>query len=163
MKLKKLGCVVAIVGVAGTSVGGCAYVEEQTGLGTKAQVGTAGGAAAGGLIAAAAGASPAWIAGSVILGAIAGGVLGNYLDERDKELAYQAQQRALSSNKTGQTSSWQNPDNDHQGTYTPKSGEYPSGNTTCRDFEQTVTIGGETETATGTACKASDGTWRIQS
>ena len=35
--------------------------------------------------------------------------------------------------------------------------------TCCRDCEQTVTIDGRCETATGTACRQPDGSWRIVS
>lgn len=33
----------------------------------------------------------------------------------------------------------------------------------CREFQQTVTIGGETEEAYGTACQQPDGAWEIVS
>jgi surface antigen len=32
----------------------------------------------------------------------------------------------------------------------------------CREFSQTVTIGGQPRQATGRACPQADGTWRIQ-
>ena len=31
----------------------------------------------------------------------------------------------------------------------------------CREYQQTVTIGGKTEEAYGTACRQPDGTWKI--
>ena len=31
----------------------------------------------------------------------------------------------------------------------------------CREFQHTVTIGGKTEDAYGTACRQPDGTWKI--
>ena len=33
--------------------------------------------------------------------------------------------------------------------------------TDCRDFEQTVTIEGRYETATGTACRQQNGSWKV--
>jgi surface antigen len=33
----------------------------------------------------------------------------------------------------------------------------------CREFQQTVTIGGKTESAYGTACRQPDGTWKVVS
>jgi surface antigen len=129
--------------------------------GTKTQIGAAGGAAAGGLIAAATGTGAAGIAAGVILGGLAGGALGNMLDQRDQELQQQAYQQAMESQKTGQSSSWVNPDSGHTGsieptrTYQNSSGQY------CRDFQQTVTVDGRTETATGTACRQADGTWQV--
>ncbi|MCX7354784.1 MAG: hypothetical protein NTY59_08150 [Alphaproteobacteria bacterium] len=58
---------------------GCDSIEKETGLSKDTQIGGVSGAAVGGVIAGLAGASPAWIAGSIILGGITGGVIGNYL------------------------------------------------------------------------------------
>ena len=33
----------------------------------------------------------------------------------------------------------------------------------CREFQQTITVGGRTETAYGTACRQPDGDWKIVS
>ena len=41
-----------------------------------------------------------------------------------------------------------------------KEGESLAGRT-CREYQQQVTIGGETETAVGTACLQEDGSWKI--
>ena len=35
-----------------------------------------------------------------------------------------------------------------------------SGNT-CREYQSTVTVGGKTEQAYGTACRQADGSWKI--
>lgn len=43
---------------------------------------------------------------------------------------------------------------------TTKEGTNKSG-LTCREFQQTITIGGETEQAYGTACLQADGAWKI--
>jgi len=31
----------------------------------------------------------------------------------------------------------------------------------CREYQQTITVGGRTERAYGTACKQADGSWKI--
>jgi hypothetical protein len=31
----------------------------------------------------------------------------------------------------------------------------------CREFQQTITVGGQTQEAYGTACRQSDGSWKI--
>ena len=161
MSLRKVGCVIAVTGLLAGPVAGCAWIEEQTGFGQKTQIGAAGGAAAGGLLAAAAGASPLGLAAGVILGGLAGGAAGNYLDNRDKEAALKAQQQALANNQTGQTTTWSNPETGHSGTYTPTNTYTTPDGKTCRDYQQTVIIDGKEETATGTACKMADGTWRV--
>jgi len=129
--------------------------------GQKTQIGAAGGAAAGGLLAAATGTGAAGIAAGVILGGLAGGALGNYLDQRDKELAAQNYQQGLNSSQTGQQTQWVNPDSGHSGTIQPTRTYQTSNGQYCRDFQQTVTVNGRTETATGTACRQSDGTWKV--
>ena len=161
MSVGKMCCVVAIIGLTGASVAGCSQIEEYTGLGTKTQIGAAGGAAAGGLLAAVAGASPVGLAAGVILGGLAGGAVGNMLDNDDKEAALKAQQQSLASTPDGKTTSWTDPSDGHTGTYTPKNTYTTKDGKICRDYQQTVTINGKQETATGTACRMADDTWRV--
>lgn len=142
-------------------VGALSACENQHGIGTKTQIGAAGGAAAGGLLAAATGAGGAGIAAGVLLGGLAGGALGYYLDDRDKQMAANTTQRALESNSTGQTASWVNPDSNHSGTVTPTRTYQNAQGQYCREFQQTVTVNGKTETATGTACRQTDGSWQV--
>jgi len=136
---------------------GCATIEDNP----KASIGAFGGAAFGGLIAAAAGGGGAAIAGAVIGGALLGAFAGNMLDQRDKRLAAEAQQRALESAPTGRPVAWTNPDSGHSGTVTPVR-TYQSGGTYCREFQNDVTIDGKKENAYGTACRQPDGSWKVQ-
>ncbi len=158
MRRTSLKCI-AITLLVATLGTGCATIEANP----KTTIGAVGGATLGGLIAGAAGANPAAIAASVIGGMLVGGLVGNLLDDRDKRLASQATQQALESAPTGQPVPWQNPDNGHSGTvkvtqtYQTASGIY------CREFQQTVTIGGQPQSAFGTACRQPDGSWKIVS
>ena len=136
---------------------GCGTIESNP----KTSIGGLGGAAFGGLIAAAAGGGGAAIAGSVIGGALLGGLVGNMLDQRDKQMAAEAQRRALETAPTGKPVAWNNPDSGHSGTVTPTR-TYQSGGTYCREYQQTVTVGGNQEKAYGTACREPDGSWKIQ-
>lgn len=132
-------------------------------LGTKTTIGGLGGAAAGGLIGAAAGGGSAGIAAGVILGGLLGGAVGRYLDQRDRQLQQQAASRALETAPSGTTTTWQNPDSGNQGTVTPRrTYQAPSGQY-CREFEQTITIGGQKQRSYGTACRQPDGAWQIVS
>jgi len=140
---------------------GCADVTSTVQNNPKATVGGVGGAAVGGLIAAAAGGGGAAIAASVIGGALIGGLAGNYLDQRDKQMAAQSAQRALESAPSGQAVAWNNPDSGHSGTVTPTR-TYQSGSTYCREYQQSVTIDGKPERSYGTACRQPDGSWQIQ-
>jgi surface antigen len=98
------------------------------------------------------------------LGAVAGAWLGNEigasLDSADQAKLDHAQRRAYEA-PVGQTITWNNPQSGHYGTFTPTrdgtsaSGEY------CREFNQTVVIGGQRQQAYGTACRQPDGAWRM--
>jgi surface antigen len=149
--------VAAVVMLVVIGCTGCASMESNP----KTTVGALGGGAFGGLIAAAAGGGGAAIAGAVIGGALLGGLAGNYLDQRDKQMAAQAQQRALEAAPTGTPVAWNNPDSGHQGSVTPVR-TYQSEGTYCREFQSDVIIGGKTEKAYGTACRQPDGSWKVQ-
>ena len=136
---------------------GCATMEANP----KTTIGALGGGALGGLIAGAAGGNPAAIAASVIGGMLVGGLVGNLLDERDKRLASEATQKALESAPTGQPVAWQNPDNGHSGTVVVVQTYQTATANYCREFQQTVTIGGQPQSASGTACRQPDGSWKV--
>src|SRR5262249_29658898 len=54
-----------------------------------------------------------------------------------------------------------NPDNQTEGSVSPvRTDRTPAGDY-CREFEQTVTIGGQPQRSSGTACRQPDGTWRM--
>jgi surface antigen len=132
-------------------------------VGTKTAIGGLGGAAAGGLIGAAAGGGGAGIAAGVILGGLLGGAVGNYLDGRDKQLQQQAAAKALENAPSGTTTAWRNPDSGNTGTVTPKRTYQSASGQYCREYQQTVTIGGKKENSYGTACRQPDGSWKIVS
>jgi surface antigen len=101
------------------------------------------------------------VAIGTLAGAFLGSEVGKSLDRADRQAMAQTSQSALETNRTHETSTWRNPDSGHSGTITPvKTYETPQG-TNCREYQQTVTIGGKTETAYGTACRQPDGTWKI--
>jgi surface antigen len=129
--------------------------------GPKTAIGGATGAAAGGLIGHAAGGGTAGIVGGVLLGGLLGGAIGNALDQRDQELALQAAQNSFESSRTGTQSTWRNPDSGNSGTITPTRTYESAGGQYCREYQQTVTVGGETQDAYGTACRQPDGSWQV--
>jgi len=157
----KLAVAVVIATVGTMALAGCESVERETGLSRGAQTGVLGGAATGGVIAAIAGASPAWIAGSTILGAVAGGFLGDYLSKRDKEQHAQSSYQAFDTQKAGGQTAWNNPDSGNSGT-TKIDSVYRTGEgKLCKDFTQTINAGGKAETMRGTTCQETDGTWKV--
>jgi len=120
------------------------------------------GSAAGGLLAAAAGGGTTGIIGGVLAGGLLGGAIGNSLDQRDKEIAMRQAQLALETSRTGQATSWQNPDSGNYGTITPTRTYQTGTGAYCREFQQTIVVGGETQQAYGTACRQPDGSWQVQ-
>ena len=47
------------------------------------------------------------------------------------------------------------------GSVTPLRTTETAQNNVCREFQQTITVGGETRQGYGTACRQPDGSWRI--
>jgi surface antigen len=141
----------------------CAAMQQQYQENPKAFLGGLVGAGAGAGIAALAGGSPGAIAGAAIGGALIGGYIGHRLDNRDKQMAAQAAQNAFEANQAGQPSVWNNPDSGNSGSITPTKTYQLATGQYCRQYHQTITIGGEPQTSYGTACRQADGTWQIQS
>ena len=103
-----------------------------------------------------------WAIGlGALYGAAIGANIGKSLDERDKQLADDAFQSSLENNKTGAPSSWSNPDSGHSGETTPTRTYTADSGDPCREFTTTVLIGGEEQQGYGTACRQSDGSWKI--
>lgn len=134
---------------------------ESSQVGQKTQIGAVAGAAGGGLIAAASDTGGAGIAAGVVLGALLGGGIGYYLDDRDKEVLASQTQQSLQNAPDGQTTTWRNPDSAHSGSVTPLNDYRDGSGRYCRDFRQTVDVDGRVETANGTACRNSDGNWVV--
>jgi len=132
-------------------------------VGTKTAIGGLGGAAAGGLLGAALGGSGTGIAAGTILGGLIGGAIGNRLDAADQEKANVAAAQALESIPSGQSVAWRNPDSGNAGAVTPVRTYQTSTGQYCREYTQTINIGGEKHQSYGTACRHADGTWRIVS
>jgi surface antigen len=130
-------------------------------VGPKTQIGAVGGAAAGGLLGAALGGETEGILAGVLLGGLLGGAVGNALDDADRAYAMRTSYYALEQAPSGTTSSWRNPDSGHSGSFTPTRTYETDYGGYCREFQQTVRVGGRSERAYGTACREPDGSWRI--
>ncbi len=150
----------ALAGVMFVTSVGCQNMGDMN-VGTKTMIGGLGGAAAGGLIGAAAGGGGKGIAAGVILGGLLGGAVGNMLDQRDKKLANQAANKALESAPSGTATAWKNPDSGHSGTVTPQRTYQTTSGQYCREYTQTINVGGQKQTSYGTACRQPDGQWKI--
>lgn len=160
MSLTKTLTTMSLAAVLAVSVAGCESMggQKQTG-GTL--LGAIGGGLAGAQFGSGSGKIAAAAAGT-LLGALVGSEVGRSLDKADLAYANQANQRAQVA-PMNQPIQWSNPESGNYGTVTPvREGRTQSG-AYCREFQQTVTIGGKTESAYGTACRQPDGTWKVNS
>ena len=101
------------------------------------------------------------VALGTLAGAYIGRDIGRKLNEDDQEKMYGSTQGALETGVSGTSSQWYNPDSGNGGSVTPQPSYESTEGQYCREYQQTVTIGGEVETAYGTACRQADGTWKI--
>ena len=128
----------------------------------KQEQGMVGGAVAGGILGSQIGRGKGSIVAGV-LGAVAGGVIGSEIgksmDQRDQQLAQQAELNAFERGRAGERVAWRNPDNGRYGDVVPGPA-YRRGPEDCRDYTHTVYIDGRPRTMRGVACRNPDGTWR---
>ncbi|MEX2650212.1 MAG: RT0821/Lpp0805 family surface protein [Alphaproteobacteria bacterium] len=150
--------ILAVATALGLTVAACA------GEGPKENLGTLLGAGLGGLAGAQIGSGSgqlAAVAGGTLLGAFLGKEIGASLDKADQAYADQAAQNTLESSPTGRSGTWSNPDSGNSGSITPTTTYQTASGEYCREYQQTVTVGGQTETAYGTACRQPDGSWKV--
>jgi len=158
-----------MVAIAALVLSGCSQYA-----GEKETAGTLFGAATGAILGAAIGSKTKChgyhcrsktSGNAIVIGALAGGILGNAvgrsMDERDRRAYLRTYNDALEYNRSGQPSYWHNPDSGNYGSVVPsqayerRPGEY------CREYQQTITVGGRREEGYGTACRRPDGSWEI--
>jgi surface antigen len=95
--------------------------------------------------------------GGTLLGAYLGGSIGKSMDDVDR----MKMNSALETTRTGQTTSWANPDSGNNYTVTPTK-TYHSAGRPCRDYTTIGVIGGKRQTIYGRACRQADGTWQAK-
>lgn len=136
------------------------------GAGMKEQIGTVIGAATGAVVGAQVGEGKGQLAATAVgtlLGALVGSEIGKSLDRADRLAMERTTQTTLETAPTGATRTWKNPDSDHSGTVTPMRTYQAKSGEQCREYRQTVLIGGREEEAYGTACRRADGSWEVVS
>ena len=148
-----------VVFAATLSLAAC--VSDQ---GDKQTLGTLIGAGLGGLAGSQIGSGTgqlAAIGAGVLLGGLLGNEVGKSLDKADIAYSERNAQETLEYQPTGATSSWVNPDSGNSGSITPTATYQSTGGEYCREYQQTVTVGGEQQAAYGTACRQPDGSWKL--
>jgi len=133
--------------------------------GEKETLGGLGGAVVGGLLGSQVGKGSGQhvaIGAGVLLGALMGSEIGRSLDAADKAAMTNANTTAHNA-PLGETINWNNPDSGNYGSITPTRDGYSASGRYCREYQQTIVVGGQQQSAYGTACQQPDGSWEIVS
>lgn len=101
-------------------------------------------------------AAPATII-SAMDGGLIGGQVGASLSESDRRAALQAEYRALEYTPGGKAVDWQGSGGVSGSVIAAQ--PYRVGSQDCRQYTQTVSVGGQPRSARGTACRNPDGSW----
>lgn len=130
----------------------------------KQDVGTVAGAIGGGVIGSTmgrgAGRTAATIGGA-LLGGMLGSSIGKSLDNADLAAYNATSQKALENAQPGQTLPWRNSQSGNSGTITPSNYYQTADGQYCREYTQTIVVGGQKQEGYGKACRQGDGTWKI--
>lgn len=102
------------------------------------------------------------VAAGTLLGAALGNSVGASLDRADLNYYNQTSQQALETLEPGQSLPWRNPKSGNSGTVTPSKYYQTSQGQYCREYTQTIKIGGKVQEGVGTACRNEDGSWQVQ-
>ncbi|MBF0246920.1 MAG: glycine zipper 2TM domain-containing protein [Alphaproteobacteria bacterium] len=148
---------------AALALGGCANQNPDE---TRETIGMTAGAVIGAIIGAKFGKGTGSTVATII-GAAGGAYLGKQiaagLNERDKLLSDQTTRETLDDAKPGETRTWSNPDTGHSGSTVAGQAFASAKGDNCREFETTVDVNGDFRTATGVACRQTDGSWEVVS
>ncbi len=99
---------------------------------------------------------------ATIIGTIAGSMIGRHIGETMDETDRMNTAQALNNSRTGEGTTWVNPDNGNIYTVTPTE-TYARNEGPCREFRLAAKVGDEpSEDVYGTACLQADGSWLVQ-
>jgi surface antigen len=144
------------IGLASISLIGCANM-------TREESGNMIGALLGGALAYELGKDSSnkeiWVATGLIGGALAGGHYA-VLTQKGQLMHQSAIHSNLETAQDNSTTSWNNPNNNEHGSVTVRNTNVNNG-TPCREFTQTIYVGGKAVQGYGTACRQADGSWKI--
>ena len=133
-------------------------------MGPKETGGTILGAGTGALIGSQFGRGPGRmvaVAVGTLAGALIGQGVGQSLDQADRLTMQKNAQYSLEHTQTNQPTTWVNPDTGNSGEITPTRTYKNNEGQYCREYTQTVTVGGREQQGYGTACRQPDGSWLI--
>jgi surface antigen len=102
------------------------------------------------------------VAAGTLLGSALGSSVGASLDRADVSYYNRASQEALENGSAGKSLPWKNPETGHSGSVTPSKYYQTSDGQYCREYTQSIKVGGRVQEGVGVACRSEDGTWRIK-
>lgn len=99
---------------------------------------------------------------AIIVGTLAGAMIGRHVGQHMDDTDRLMTARALNDSRTGQSTTWVNPDTGYEYTVTPTR-TYEEAAAPCREFRLDATIDGRTDrNVDGNACLQADGSWLVQ-
>lgn len=157
--LRSLAASAAIIAL----LAACQQPGQSGGI-NKEQVGTIGGAILGGVLGSKVGKGTGngiAIGAGTLLGAYLGSETGKSLDRADMNFYNRTSQKALETGQPGETLPWSNPKTGNRGTVTPQRYYQQDDGRYCREYQQSITVGGKKQEGYGTACRQPDGSWEV--
>lgn len=97
---------------------------------------------------------------ATVIGTIAGAAIGSSIGQKMDELDRMKMNASLETVRTGVTTTWKNPDTQHEYAVTPTR-TYETAQGPCREYTLDASIGGKAEQVYGHACRQADGSWKI--
>jgi len=147
-------CVVVLLALTLTLFAGCETM-------THAEQGEVIGGVIGGVVGAQVGEGSGQTV-AIIIGTLAGAMIGRHIGETMDDVDRMHTARTLNDNRTGQATTWVNPDTGYEYSVRPTRTYEESGGP-CREFTLNATVAGEPDQDVyGTACLQADGSWLVQ-
>jgi surface antigen len=99
---------------------------------------------------------------AIIVGTLAGAMIGRHIGQSMDDTDRLTAAGALNDARSGQPTTWINPDTGYRYTLTPTR-TYEENTGPCREFQLDATVGGRTDqNVYGTACLQADGSWLVR-
>ncbi|MBT8090283.1 MAG: glycine zipper 2TM domain-containing protein [Gammaproteobacteria bacterium] len=99
---------------------------------------------------------------AIIVGTIAGAMIGRQIGENMDDTDRMQTAMVLNDARTGESTTWINPDNGNRYTVTPTQ-TFEQGDGPCREFRLDARVGDQADQEVyGTACLQADGSWLVR-
>jgi surface antigen len=98
------------------------------------------------------------ISADILIGALTSTPIANQLTPQDRAFANRALEHGLNN---GRPQKWQNPNSNASGNFYPETLVQSNTGRYCRSYSQTIVSNGNSQSATGRACRKPDNSWDI--